>query len=158
MFVTVLDSSLKLYRKNETFLTVLNEDKKDTLTHYHQTLNLKIIEHIGILKSYDYFLSLHEKPVLEYHEKFKNIKKISTFGIKKRPYCLSLKSSKQELFSTKKIWYSMLKTISSYINFLNQKNTVFSISERFKTRIFPYSENMVFHAKENIILHQLFEL
>ena len=51
----------------------------------------------------------------------------------------------------------MLKKISSYINFLNQKKTVFPISEKFKTRTFPYSENMVFHAKENIILHQLFE-
>ena len=50
----------------------------------------------------------------------------------------------------------MLKKIS-YINFLNQKKTVFPISEKFKTRTFPYSENMVFHAKENIILHQLFE-
>ena len=49
----------------------------------------------------------------------------------------------------------MLKKISSYINFLNQKKTVFPISEKFKTRIFPYSENIVFHIKENIILHQL---
>ena len=75
----------------------------------------------------------------------------------KRLYFLSLKSSKQELFLTQKTWYSMLKKISSYINFLNQKKTVFPISEKFKTRTFPYSENMVFHAKENIILHQLFE-
>ena len=51
----------------------------------------------------------------------------------------------------------MLKKILSYINFLNQKKTVFPISGKFKTGIFPYSENMVFHAKENIILYQLFE-
>ena len=51
----------------------------------------------------------------------------------------------------------MLKKISSYINFLNQKKTVFLISKKFKTGTFPYSENMVFHAKENIILYQLFE-
>ena len=43
------------------------------------------------------------------------------------------------------------------INFLDQKKTVFSICEKFKTRTFPYSENAVFHAKENIILYQLFE-
>ena len=51
----------------------------------------------------------------------------------------------------------MLKKISSYINFLNQKKIVFPISEKFKTRNFPYTKNMVFHAKEHIILHQLFE-
>ena len=45
----------KLYRKIETFLTILNEDNIDAMTHYLQTLNLEIIEHIGILKSYDYF-------------------------------------------------------------------------------------------------------
>ena len=156
----VLDSSLKLYRKNETFLTVLNEENTDTLAHYHQILNLVIIEHIGILNCYDYFLSLHEKlyfpspgiswKVQKYHE---NI----NFLDKKRPYFLSLKNSKQELFSTQKIWYSILKKISFYTNFLNQKKTVFSISKKFKIRTFPYSENMVFHAKENIILHQLFE-
>ena len=50
----------------------------------------------------------------------------------------------------------MLKKTSSYIKVLNQKKTVFPISEKFKTRTFPYSENMVFPAKENI-LHQLFE-
>ena len=43
------------------------------------------------------------------------------------------------------------------INFLDQKKTVFPISEKFKTRIFPYSKSMIFHAEENIILHQLFE-
>ena len=51
----------------------------------------------------------------------------------------------------------MLKKILSYINFLNQKKTVFPISEKFKTRTFPNSENMVFHAKENVILYQLSE-
>ena len=61
----------------------------------------------------------------------------SPFWIKKRPYFPSLKSSKQELFCVQKTWYSTLKKISSYINFLNQKNTVFPISEKFKTRIFP---------------------
>ena len=75
---------------------------------------------------------------------------------KKRPYFLSLKSSKQELFRTQKTWYSMLKKISSYINFLNQKKIVFPISEKLKRRTFPYSENTVFHAQENIMLHQLF--
>ena len=44
------------------------------------------------------------------------------------------------------------------INFLDQKKTVFPISEKFKTRTFPYSKNTVFHAKEYIILHQLFGL
>ena len=44
-----------------------------------------------------------------------------------------------------------------FINFLDQKKTVFSISKKFKIRTFPQSENMVFHAKENINLHQLFE-
>ena len=43
------------------------------------------------------------------------------------------------------------------INFLDKKKTVFPISEKFKARTFPYSKNMVFHAEENIILHQLFE-
>ena len=51
----------------------------------------------------------------------------------------------------------MLKKILSYINLLNQKKNVFLISEKFKIRTFLYSENMVFYAKENIILHQLFE-
>ena len=37
------------------------------------------------------------------------------------------------------------------IKFLN-KMTVISISEKFKTRTFPCSVNMAFHAKENIIL------
>ena len=41
------------------------------------------------------------------------------------------------------------------INF--SKNTVLPISEKFKTRTFQYSKNIVFHAEENIILHQLFE-
>ena len=98
--------------------------------------------------------------VLEYHEKFKNIKIISTFHQLfrfKKPYFLSLKSSKQELFRIHKTWYSMLKKISSYINFLNKKKTVFPISEKFKTRTFRFSEDVVFHAKENIILHQFFE-
>ena len=43
------------------------------------------------------------------------------------------------------------------INFLDKKKTVFPISEKFKTRTFWYSKNMVFYAEENIILHQLFE-
>ena len=43
------------------------------------------------------------------------------------------------------------------INFLDKENTVFPLSEKFKTRIFLYSKNMVLHAEENIILHQLFE-
>ena len=64
----------------------------------------------------------HIYQVLEYNEKLKNTKKISTF---------------HQLFRSKK--------------------TVFPISEKFKTRSFPYSKNMVFHAEENIILHQLFE-
>ena len=38
-----------------------------------------------------------------------------------------------------------------------RKYQLFPISEKFKTRTFPYSKNMVFHAEENIILHQLFE-
>ena len=38
------------------------------------------------------------------------------------------------------------------------KRTVFSISEKFKRRLFPYSVNMVFHAKENIILLLFWEL
>ena len=81
----------------------------------------------------------------------------STFLIKERPYFPSLKSSKLELFCNQKAWYSMLKKISSYINLLNQKKTVFPISEKFKTRPFSYSGSMVFHTKENIILPQLFE-
>ena len=64
----------------------------------------------------------HIAQVLEYHEKLKNAKKISTFH-----------------------------------QILDQKKTVSPISEKFKTRTFPYSKNMVFHAEENIILHQLFE-
>ena len=43
------------------------------------------------------------------------------------------------------------------INFLDKKKSVFCISEKFKTRTFPYSGNIVFYAKENIILNQLFE-
>ena len=43
------------------------------------------------------------------------------------------------------------------INFLDQEKTIFPISENFKTRTFPYSKNIVFHAEENVILHQLFE-
>ena len=76
---------------------------------------------------------------------------------KKRPYFLSLKSSKQELFLTQKTWYSMLKKLSSYINFLNQKKTVFAISEKLKTKTFQYSENMVVRAQENVILYHFFE-
>ena len=51
----------------------------------------------------------------------------------------------------------MLKKISSYINILNQKKTVFPISEKFKKVTIPYSENKVIHAEENTILRQLFE-
>ena len=61
----------------------------------------------------------------------------STFWIKRRQYLPCPKSSKQEPFRIQKIWYSMLKKISSYINFLNQKKTVFPISEKFITRTFP---------------------
>ena len=43
------------------------------------------------------------------------------------------------------------------IKFLDEKKTVFPISEKFKTRTFSYSKNMVFRAEENNILHQLFE-
>ena len=43
------------------------------------------------------------------------------------------------------------------INFLDKKNTIFPTSEKFKTRTFSYSKNMVFHAEKSIILHQLFE-
>ena len=49
------------------------------------------------------------------------------------------------------------KKISTSINFLDQKKTVFPISENFKARTFPYSKNMIFIAKENIILYKLFE-
>ena len=80
-----------------------------------------------------------------------------TFQIKKKPYFLSLESSKQELFRTQKTWYSMLMKISSYINFLNQRKTVFPISGKFKTTTFLYSKDMVFDPDENVILHQLFE-
>ena len=126
--------------------------------------------------------TLHEKPYfLEYHEKFKNTKKISTnhklftskkdrisclskvpnnfsvlkkhgipcwrkyhfasiFWIKRRLYFPSPKNSKQELFRIQKTWYSMLKKLSSYINFSNQKKTVFPISENFKARFSPQYE------------------
>ena len=57
-----------------------------------------------------------------------------TFRIKRRPCFPSPTSSKQELFRIQKTCYSMLKKISSYINFLNQKKSVFPISEKFKTR------------------------
>ena len=53
-----------------------------------------------------------------------------------------------------------VKKYQENINFPSSfyiKKTVFPISEKFKTRTFPCSENIVFHAKENIILHQLFE-
>ena len=43
------------------------------------------------------------------------------------------------------------------MNFLNQKKIVIPISEKFKSRTFPYSKNTIYHAEENIILHQLFE-
>ena len=43
------------------------------------------------------------------------------------------------------------------VNFLDQRKTVFPTSEKFKTRTFSYSKNMVFYIEENIILHQLFE-
>ena len=46
----------------------------------------------------------------------------------------------------------MLKKTSSYTNFLDRKKNVFSISEKSKTRTFPYSVNMVFHTKEKIVL------
>ena len=42
------------------------------------------------------------------------------------------------------------------INFLDQKKTVFSIPKNFKSRTFSYLVNMILHAKENIIFHQLF--
>ena len=42
------------------------------------------------------------------------------------------------------------------INFLAQKNTVLLITEKIKT--FQWSLNMVFHAKENIILSVFWEL
>ena len=61
----------------------------------------------------------------------------STFWIKRRLYFSCPKSSKQKLLRIEKTWYSMLKKISFYINFLNQNKTVFPISEKFKTRTFP---------------------
>ena len=64
----------------------------------------------------------------------------TNFLDKKKPFFLSLKCLKQKLFRIQKTWYSMLKKISPYINFLNQKKTVFIISEKFKTRTFPYYE------------------
>ena len=82
-------------------------------------LPIKFLICFGICSHYT---KNHISQVLEYHEKFKNTKKISTF---------------HQLFRSKK--------------------TVFPISEKFKTRIFPYSKNMIFHAEENIILRQLFE-
>ena len=42
----------------------------------------------------------------------------------------------------------MLNKYHISINFLGQKKTVFPISEKFKTKAFPYSVNMVFHAKK----------
>ena len=79
----------------------------------------------------------HISQVLEYDEKFKNTKKTSTFQIKERPYFLSLESSKQELFHTKKTWYFMVKKISSYINFLNQKEDRISHLRKFQNKNFP---------------------
>ena len=78
----------------------------------------------------------HISQVLEYHEKFKNTKKTSTFQIKERPYFLSLESSKQELFHTKKTWYFMVKKISSYINFLNQREDRISHLRKFQNKNF----------------------
>ena len=52
----------------------------------------------------------------------------STFWLKKRPHFPSLKSSKQELFSNQEI--------SSFHQLFRSKKTVFSISEKFKTRTF----------------------
>ena len=43
------------------------------------------------------------------------------------------------------------------IKFLNQKKTEFPVFKKFKTRAFQYPVNMVFHAKEIIILRQLFK-
>ena len=84
----------------------------------------------------------HISQILEYHVKFKNNKKYQlpiNLLDKKKSVFLSLKSSKQVLFHTQKAWFSILKKISFYIfyNFLNQKNNVFPISKKFKTRTFP---------------------
>ena len=52
----------------------------------------------------------------------------------------------------------MVKKLSSYINFLDERKITFVTSEKFKTINFPYLVNMVFHAKENTILLFFLEL
>ena len=52
--------------------------------------------------------------------------------------------------------YKILSKYNLFNNFLEHKKIVFPISEQFKSRAFWSSVNMVFHARQNIILHQLF--
>ena len=75
----------------------------------------------------------------------------STFLIK-RPHFPFPKILKEELFRNHWTWDSMLDKISSYINFFGSKKTLLSISEQLKARTLLYSVNMVFHAKESILL------
>ena len=110
--------SSKIPRKHQLSINFL--DKKDRISYLWKVQN----------KTF-FVLKKHGIPCWrKYHL-------TSTFWIKRRPYFPSPKSSKQELFRIQKTWYSMLKKISSYINFLNQKKTVFPISKKFKTRTFP---------------------
>ena len=74
--------------------------------------------------------------------------------MKKGPYFVSLKSSKQELFRFQKTWYFMLKKISSYINFFESKEDCISHLRKVQNKDFFLFRKYVLHAKENIIFHQ----
>ena len=105
--------SSKVPRKYQLSIKLL--DTKKTYLWKVQNKNFSVLKKHGIPYWRKYHLTL-------------------TFRIKRRPYFPSSTSSKQEIFRIQKTCYSMLKKISSYINFLNQKKSVFPISEKFKTR------------------------
>ena len=111
--------------------------------------------YMGVLMRYiivrindTHWMKNHISQVLEYHEKFKNTRKISTFHhlFRSKTDGISYlwKVQNKNFSVLKKTWYSMLKKKSSYTNFLNEKKTVFRISEKFKTRTFSWYELLRF--------------
>ena len=117
-YVLEYHEKFKIPRKYKLFINFL--DKKDRFSYLWKVQN----KNFSVLKK-------HGIPC------WRKYNLTPTFWIKRRPYFPSPKSLKEELFCIQKTQYSMLKKISSYINFLNQKKIVFPISKKFKTRTFP---------------------
>ena len=83
---------------------------------------------------------------------------ISAFSLAKSSLLVIMETASTTIFSKSCNFMKSSKIVSKYhlsIKFLCSKKTVFSISDKLKTRGFQESLNMVFHANKNIILHHL---